>query len=222
VIVLCVHDIVPDSPEMPWEVNEADLERVIVAYQERGYAFVTASQISQWNQASVLLTIDDGTAAAADWLLRRAGRFDVSAVYFVVVDWLDRPPPRSPEHAYRGLASWQDVARLRDAGHTLGSHSMSHVRLASQSHDRVRRELFESRERLATASGRPVEHFAAPFGSISPAVLTVASEAGYTTVSSTVPGVNSPDDIRSGLLKRYVIRSDQPKLGLPPWPVNVG
>lgn len=220
-IVLCVHDIVPDCPEMPWEVSETDLERVIVAFRERGYTFVGPSQVLQGSQMSVLLTIDDGTAGAANWLIRRADRFDVSAIYFVVVDWLDRPPPRSPEHAYRGLSSWQDVARLRDVGHMLGSHSMSHVRLASQSRDRVWHELSESRERLAAATGSTVEHFAAPFGSISPTLLTMASEAGYATVSSTVPGVNSPDDIQAGLLKRYVIRSDQPRLGLPPWPGSV-
>jgi len=221
VIVLCVHDIVPDCPEMPWEVNETDLERVIVAFQERGYTFVGPSHVLQGSQTSVLLTIDDGTAGAANWLIRRAGGFDVSAIYFVVIDWLDRPPPRSPEHAYRGLSSWQDVARLRDIGHTLGSHSMSHARLASQPRDRVWHELSESRERLAAATGSTVEHFAAPFGSISPTLLTMASEAGYATVSSTVPGVNSPDDIQAGLLKRYVIRSDQPRLGLPPWPGSV-
>jgi peptidoglycan/xylan/chitin deacetylase (PgdA/CDA1 family) len=221
VIVLCVHDIVPDCPEMPWEVNETDLERVIVAFQERGYTFVGPSQVLQGSQTSVLLTIDDGTAGAANWLIRRADGFDVSAIYFVVVDWLDRPPPRSPEHAYRGLSSWQDVARLRDIGHTLGSHSMSHVRLASQPGDRVWHELSESRERLAAATDCTVEHFAAPFGSISPTLLTMASEAGYATVSSTVPGPNNPEDIQAGLLKRYVIRSDQPRLGLPPWPENV-
>src|SRR6266516_910571 len=207
VLVLCAHDIVDSRAQSPWEVTERDIEVVVGGFLEQGYTPTTLDDLPHAPDRSIALTVDDGTAGAADWLLRRAVAFGIRATYFVVVDWLDSPPPRSPDHAYRKLACWQQVADLRDAGHTIGSHSMTHVRLPGIPDDRIQYELHQSKQRIEAMTGVRVRHFAAPFGWLSPEVIASARQAGYVTVSSTVPGNNGPAERRSGVLKRLLLRS---------------
>jgi peptidoglycan/xylan/chitin deacetylase (PgdA/CDA1 family) len=215
VIVLCAHDIVQSPAELPWEVTERDFEMVIKAYLEQGHTLATLDDLPHAPDRSIALTVDDGAAGAADWLLRRAVAFGIRAMFFVVVDWLDNPPVRSAEHAYRGLASWEQVAELRDAGHAIGSHSMTHVRLPTMPDDTIRYELSASRQRIEAMLQIEVRHFAAPYGRLSPGVIDAAKEAGYLTVSSTIPGINGPTERRSGVLRRLLLRSDPTGLALP-------
>jgi peptidoglycan/xylan/chitin deacetylase (PgdA/CDA1 family) len=213
-LVLCAHDIVQSPAELAWEVTERDFEMIIEAYLRQGYTLATLDDLPHVPDRSIALTVDDGAAGAADWLLRRAAAFGIRAMFFVVVDWLDNPPRRSPEHAYRGLASWERVAELRDAGHAIGSHSMTHVRLPGMPADKIRYELCASRQRIEAMLEIEVRHFAAPYGRLSHGVIDAVREAGYHTVSSTIPGINGPAERRSGVLKRLLLRSDQPGFGL--------
>lgn len=215
-LVLCVHDIVGPYAEQTWEVAEHDLEHLLTIALERGYSPSTLDDLPEAPDRSFALTVDDGASAAAEWLLRRASTFGIRATVFVVVNWLDDPPPRSPDHAYRGLASWEHVTALADAGHLIGSHSMTHTRLPGLPADRIAHELHASKQRLEAVSGAAVRHFAAPFGRLSPGVIDEAWAAGYVTVNSTVPGVNGPEERRSGVLKRHLLRSDEHGMGLPP------
>ncbi|HEX9623272.1 MAG TPA: polysaccharide deacetylase family protein [Streptosporangiaceae bacterium] len=215
-LIWCVHDIVPGPARQPWEISDRTLERAISAHLARGYEFVPTDSARWYEPGTILLSVDDGTGGAARWLSGRALDFGLSAAYFAVTGWLDQPPPRSPEHAYRTLASWDDVARLQDVGHLIGSHSQSHVRLAGEPDGRIWQELTSSRERLRAVTGSPVAHFAAPYGSLSPRVMALAGQAGYETVSSTEPGGNLGTGGRlPRVLKRLVLRSDRPALGLP-------
>jgi peptidoglycan/xylan/chitin deacetylase (PgdA/CDA1 family) len=212
VIVLCVHDIVEDAPTSPWEINSADLESLLARLRRSGHRFGTLDEPADADGATVALTVDDGPSGALRWLGRRAPEFGIRGTLFVVVDWLDAPPPRSPGYDYRGLAGWDDVRDLHAAGHVVGSHSMSHVPLPTLAPLRLRHELHTSRRRLQESLGTEVEHFAAPFGKLSPAVLAEASAAGYRTVSSTVPGINGVRELADGVLRRIVLRSDRPDL----------
>jgi peptidoglycan/xylan/chitin deacetylase (PgdA/CDA1 family) len=215
-LVICAHDVVQEPVELPWEIADHDLEMVLARLIDQGYSFTTLDELRQAPERSVALTFDDGTSGAASWLLHRAPALGVRATYFVVVDWLDRPPPRSADHAYRALASWDKVAELRDAGHSIGSHSMSHRRLATLDDEQIRRELHGSKSRIEEVLDVEVRHFAAPFGHLNSKVISLAKDAAYSTVSSTVPGVNGQGERQSGLLKRVLLRSDLPDLGLIP------
>jgi peptidoglycan/xylan/chitin deacetylase (PgdA/CDA1 family) len=85
--------------------------------------------------------------------------------------------------------TWEGVARL--AAHplvTLGAHTVSHPVLQRLSPEAARREILESRLRLEAKLGRPVRHFAYPYGQpeqASAREYELARECGFETAVTT-------------------------------------
>jgi peptidoglycan/xylan/chitin deacetylase (PgdA/CDA1 family) len=94
---------------------------------------------------------------------------------------------------FGGLApTWERVRKA--AAHPLvriGAHTLSHPPLRALSDDDARHEIFESRRRIEAQIGRPVSHFAYPFGdrdSAGPRDFALAHEAGFLTAVTTRRG----------------------------------
>jgi peptidoglycan/xylan/chitin deacetylase (PgdA/CDA1 family) len=215
-LILCIHDVVAADPASTWTVTEDELAAVIGACTRQRYEFITLDHLSDATASSVALTADDGRSGAVSWLLQKAPSLGVSATAFVVPGWIDDPDLMPEGERYSQIATWDEVAALRDAGHDLGSHGMTHVRLPNQTDERMTAEIRYSRDRIQSATGGTVRHFSAPYGRISEPVVREIKRAGYDTVSTTMPGVNSPDERRTGILHRLLLRRDLPNLGLPP------
>lgn len=215
-LVLCVHDIVPTDPASTWAVTEREMEAVIGACRRQGYVFVGLDDFSAAPEQSAVLTADDGRSGAISWLLRKAPMLGISATAFVVPGWIDNPQAIPGKERYSDIANWDQVAALREVGHTIGSHSTSHVRLPPLTAGPLTSEIAGSKSRIRTVTGVDTRHFAAPYGHISDAVVHAARHAGYQSISTTIPGVNDPQECRAGILRRYVLRRDCPAFGLPP------
>ncbi len=67
---------------------------------------------------------------------------------------------------------------------SIGSHTLTHQRLAELGDDEASRQLAQSRAELETLLGSPVRTVAFPHGSYSPRTLELAREAGYTRAYS--------------------------------------
>ena len=74
------------------------------------------------------------------------------------------------------------VREIRDAGHLIGNHTMTHPWLAVQSTARVREELAGCNAALEDVLGEKVRFFRPPHGSRRPAVLRAARELGLSAV----------------------------------------
>jgi peptidoglycan/xylan/chitin deacetylase (PgdA/CDA1 family) len=157
-----------------------------------------------------LVTFDDGyadTVEVALPVLRAAG---VPAILFLVADWLDAPPAHPPG-PYAGRAL---VAEWLAAGLEIGSHSASHARIATLDDAAAAHEIAASRAALEAATGRPVRHFACPWGVAEhdyrpgrdPAL---ALGSGYATFFTTRRGVaTGPHDLSA--MPRHVLEPDWP------------
>jgi peptidoglycan/xylan/chitin deacetylase (PgdA/CDA1 family) len=200
--VLCVHDVVPERPESQWDVTEEEIGGVIDRYRANGYEIVTLDDLPSAAVRTLAVTVDDCRSGAVDWLLHRAG---IRTTVFVVPGWIDDS----------GFGTWDELAALRDAGHVIGSHTMTHPDLPSLAASDIRQELRESRlcirERLAVDP----RHLALPFGRNDATVTALAKEAGYETVCLADGSVNDGRELESVLLSRLVLRRDRPNLGLP-------
>jgi peptidoglycan/xylan/chitin deacetylase (PgdA/CDA1 family) len=202
--VLSLHDVVPARPESQWDVTEEEIGGVLDRYLAIGYAVVTLDDLPCDADRALAVTVDDCRAGAVGWLLHRT---PVPTTVFVVPDWIDG--------TNGGFGTWKELAALRDGGHVIGSHTMTHRELPSLPEAEVQHELTESRRRIRDRLGVDPRHLALPFGRNDATVTALAKEAGYETVCLADGGVNDGREHASGLLSRLVLRRDRPNLGLP-------
>lgn len=119
----------------------------------------------------VMLSFDDGSAGQATEGLAQLAKRGMTGTFFVMTVVLGKPR----------WMSIRDVHRLADAGMTIGSHTWDHRAVNDLSGSAWQVQFEQSRETLRKASGQPVEHFAYPYGMVSPKAFPHLSKAGYKT-----------------------------------------
>ena len=138
------------------------------------------SKKAEITQDSLLLTFDDGFAsnlAVAEEILEPR---DIRAIFFVIPDFIDRSNVTDIERFVvdrlkllevpqkKCNMTWDNLSRLVELGHTIGSHSMSHESLIDGvSDDVILREIIFAADRIEEMLSIRVRHFAFPFGDFS-------------------------------------------------------
>jgi peptidoglycan/xylan/chitin deacetylase (PgdA/CDA1 family) len=144
------------------------------------------------------ITFDDGyldNVQVAAPILRK---LQLPATFFVTTGFVgscltppwDRDLPLQP-----GWMSWDDVRTLHAQGFDVGSHTDSHLDMATADPERVRADLALSKQKLLEQLGASaVQLFAYPFGGrehISRRALDLVHEAGFKCCVACHGGVNS-------------------------------
>jgi peptidoglycan/xylan/chitin deacetylase (PgdA/CDA1 family) len=155
---------------------------------DRGYAVVPLRDLTQ-TQKSLALTFDDGYRDfyTAAWPAMKPHGF--RATIFQIVDLIDN-------HRYLTADQLRELAA---AGNEIGSHTLTHSDLTTLSPERLRRELVESRDRLARLVGQPILSFCYPAGRQNAAVRKAVEAAGYGTAVTVQPGLHKASDDRFGI-----------------------
>jgi peptidoglycan/xylan/chitin deacetylase (PgdA/CDA1 family) len=106
--------------------------------------------------------------------------------------------------------TWDMVASLRDAGHVIASHSVTHRILSLLPPEERRRELADSKSRIERRLGQAISILVYPYGGpdeVDAGTMRAAAESGYALAYANVPrGLGGPAGF--GL----------PRFGLPPSP----
>jgi peptidoglycan/xylan/chitin deacetylase (PgdA/CDA1 family) len=144
----------------------------------------------------ITLTFDDGFANVLPHGLGPLRDAGLSAIQYLVADRLGRTNDWeiSQGEAPERLMDAAEVREWMAAGHEIGAHTCTHPWLTRIPVVEAREEIRVSRARLEDLFGRPVRHFAYPFGDWNPAVRDLVAEAGFETAVTTAPGVNLPSD----------------------------
>jgi peptidoglycan/xylan/chitin deacetylase (PgdA/CDA1 family) len=144
---------------------------------------------------AISLTIDDGFACAHEQALPTLAELNVPATLFVVADRLgaNNDWDSSKEGKGRRIVTRRELQELSDAGIDIGSHTLTHPRLTTISQDQLRSEVRDSKTRLEDITGRPVTHFAYPYGEFDAAACEEVAAAGYLSACSTIPGKVNKD-----------------------------
>lgn len=131
----------------------------------------------------VCLTFDDGCRDAFDHAFPILAEQGVPAAFFVVPGWMDEDRD--------GIFGWDECRRLAVDGMEIGSHSLTHRRLATLATAEARREFAASRARVEAELGRPCLHFACPWGQPGADYLErdpgLARATGYQCFLTTIP-----------------------------------
>lgn len=94
------------------------------------------------------------------------------------------------------LMSAAQLREIHAMGFTVGSHTVSHPRLAQMDTPRIAEELTASKRMLEDVLGAPVKHFCYPYGSHDLRAVEAAAEAGYVTGTTCQRAVaTSADDL---------------------------
>lgn len=82
---------------------------------------------------------------------------------------------------------------------TVASHTQTHAYLKGRSEGVQRQEIVNSKKELEAVTGKPVRHFAYPYGAFDEVSLRLIREAGYETAASTIISTVNDDSTRYAL-----------------------
>jgi peptidoglycan/xylan/chitin deacetylase (PgdA/CDA1 family) len=126
----------------------------------------------------------ESVVAEAAKALTPSGRRELTAA-------LERATAGSTAPAWSRLMTWEQIRALGEAGHEVGSHSMSHTLLPQCSQAELDWEVRESRRVLCERLGGEVDSFCYPNGDSSEACEAAVCRAGYQRAVITRAGVNA-------------------------------
>ena len=202
--VLAFHGVADQRyPDVPLNIQPSMTSarlRTVLSWLSARFTFLTPGDFFNGGQPGVLLTFDDGLASNAENALPLLEQFDAPAIFFIATrhvrdpqDWLPgwrefarRQWPTEaavPAPIARQFWDGMTVSQLeRCAAHpliTIGSHTVNHPHLPACDDQQLRAELVDSRRWLESVTGRTVELFAYPYGSLDRRTAEAVRAAGY-------------------------------------------
>lgn len=172
-----------------------------------------------------VITFDDGYRSVVEVAFRLMRRVGVSGCCFVATDFIgtDRRYAHDddsvPEQDRRTM-DWTDLATLRDAGWSIGSHSASHARLSECGADKTYHELARSQSVLRERLGLQVHTLAYPFGGMDDMTeenRQVARRLGYRAILSNWGGGENLAGEDPSYLRRQDIGGPHPDFAWKAW-----
>lgn len=140
-------------------------------------------------EPKVLVTFDDGHRDNLEHALPILERLGVRALFFVITDLVEHAPDTS--------MTWDELDRLRAAGHRVGSHTTTHRKLPELSPAAQAAEITESLTAVSARTGDLAPPLAYPYG-LRPTVTAVpGSTFAFGTVKAApLPWTTASHDIR--------------------------
>ncbi len=142
-----------------------------------GYSVLPAEQAvealrngRQLPDRTVVITIDDGYRSIYTEAWPRLKAAGLPFTVFIATAPIDQERP--------GYMTWDQIREMRDAGVTIGAHTVTHLHMPRADNDRLEREIVESNKRFAAELGTAPRLFAYPYGEISVAARELVLGVG--------------------------------------------
>ena len=184
-MVLTYHDVTDDPASTSDQVSPQALRADLAALRRWGIELVPLSELVARFEAGrpldglAAVTFDDALIGVLREGLGVLDEFGVSATVFAVSQRVGTGVPEWYPGSDRVMTR-EELLEVVAAGHTVHSHTQTHVDLATvDDADRIRDELTRSRADLEQILGHPVEYLAYPFGHFDRRVRDAAEAAGY-------------------------------------------
>jgi peptidoglycan/xylan/chitin deacetylase (PgdA/CDA1 family) len=152
----------------------------------------------------VVLSFDDGFASNLEVAETILAPLEARALFFVCPGLIDLGGTeqraaiaanilRDQRPAPEGLMDWRGIERLAALGHTIGSHTRDHLRLAGLSPDHQAEQVGDAARMLASRLGTVPDWFAYTFGDIDSIDHSALAEIGrhHRLCRSGVRGLNT-------------------------------
>lgn len=139
----------------------------------------------------VVITFDDGFAGNHRHAQPMLSEFGYTATFYIIAGRVGS----------RHMMNWHQLRELGSAGAEFGSHTVSHALMSTLSAEQTVEELVSSRAMLEQELGRPVQHFALPFGDRNAHYAAAMEKAGYVTGATSEVGLNTRETDPQQLLR---------------------
>ncbi len=166
-------------------VKPADFAAQMDWLWRNGYHTVTTLDLISYLNGSrglpskpIVLTFDDGYADFYTTAVPILRRYDFTAVAYVVSGFI----------GWGGYMTASQVRSLHRAGFEIGSHTVGHVNLTTQSSDQLAYQLAASKQALEQLVGSPVTAFCYPSGKFGWREANAVAAAGYLDATTTLGG----------------------------------
>lgn len=141
----------------------------------------------------IVVTFDDGYRDNLEYALPVLTRLAIPATIFITTEFCDGKlvHPRYRNEPGQVHLNWSEVKEMaRHPEIAIGSHTCSHPYLPRLDDESARREIAESRQRISSHIGKPVNLFCYPSGDYGERELKYARDAGYHAAVTVSPGKN--------------------------------
>ena len=154
------------------------------AFSKAGFHTETMADVAvgKGGLKSVALTFDDGYEdfyTTAYPILRQN---DFTATIYIITAKVGTP----------NYMTWEQLQELVKAGIEVGAHTVNHIDLATASRAQQEFEIKQSKQILEEHLGIPVTAFCYPSGKYTATTEDLVRQAGFTTATTTQPGIVHP------------------------------
>ncbi len=179
-----------------YDITPEMLEKQLVYLRDNGYTTITMDDFVKYVKAGtpwpvikpVVLSFDDGWRNQYKYAFPLLQKYHDTAIFYIYTN------PIGQNH----FLTWDEIREMDKAGMTIGDHTLSHPYLKGLSSDQLKKEIIDSKKIIESQIGKPVLHFASPFGYTSPEIVKIISDAGYLTGRTTFKGIyHSKKDLLS-------------------------
>lgn len=195
-------------PILVYHQTPADFGSQLGVLEQKGYHTITMAQLAAalHSQSSlppkpVIITFDDGFAnqMTAFGMLQQ---HHMVATYYIIdggpgsrwcigANRRYNDPAQPPGGCGDAYLNWNQVRQLDRSGIiTIGSHTIDHPDLATESPAQQQYEIAQGKQQLEAQLGHKVYDFAYPYGSFNATTLAIVQQAGFATAVTTTPGTD--------------------------------
>lgn len=175
--ILMYHHVEIAPVDSPYRVSTSRFEEELKLLHDWEYTTITTEALvkaitegASLPPRPVIITFDDGNMDIYDNAFPIMQKYGFSGVLYLVSNRLQS----------EGYMQVEQIQEMAAAGWEVGSHSLSHPDLNGDvPPEKLRREIVQSRQDLATALNLPILTFAYPFGEVGSAAVDYVKFAGY-------------------------------------------
>lgn len=191
--ILCYHHIRPirmaSKANKGYEVTVAQFKEQMKILADSGYQTITPDQYYEYltrgaalPEKPVMITYDDTSEEHFTIAKPEMEKYGFKGVFYIMTISINRP----------NYMTREQIKQLSDDGHIIGSHTWDHSRVDRYKYENVIEErgvkktvndwdqqLAGTKKKLEEITGKPVEHFAYPFGIWSSEGIPEIEKRGY-------------------------------------------
>jgi peptidoglycan/xylan/chitin deacetylase (PgdA/CDA1 family) len=181
-----IRDLPPTAnlEDLTWTISPASLDAQLGYLADKGYSTISLDQLldgfggkTALPPKAVVITFDDGWKTQYTNAFPLLKKHKQTATFYVVSTYM----------GYGAYFDWTMTEELKNAGMTIGGHTLDHADLTKKSATDMDHELRDSKAALEQHLGVTINHFAYPFGAYNDAVVSALKRAGYRSATTIDP-----------------------------------